>query len=483
MTIVPVDPIMSEELFQHIWQFRLFTQSGLSTLEGDPVQIDHPGQLNRHAGPDFTAARIRIGNTLWVGNVELHLRTSDWFRHGHQHNLQYRNVVLHIVFEHDVAGDNTHGIPILELRYCIPKLLLQRYEWLRQSQAFVPCAGSVAEVPSLVWTGWKDRLLIERLEQRADVLKVWLLQTQYDWEEVCYRALARGIGMPVNGETFLALARSLPYKLLLRHQHDQLQLEALLFGQAGMLEDKRGDVADDEWKLNRDEAEVSGEMRRSIGGDEVDLIAGSVADQGVIKGVETRGISDEYMRRLRQEYTYLRRKYKLIPMDGQRWKWLRMRPASFPTMKIAAMAALLHRHAHLFSVMLEAKDAATLIKLLEVPLSGYWQTHYRFGKPVAQTRMPGKRAVHNMLINTVLPLLYVYGREKKDGDYQEKAVAMLRQLPPEDNHLIREWKALHVSAGSAGETQALLQLKQTYCEEKRCLHCAVGARLVRSGIA
>jgi hypothetical protein len=483
MTIVPVDPIMSEELFQHIWQFRLFTQSGLSTLEGDPVQIDHPGQLNRHAGPDFTAARIRIGNTLWVGNVELHLKTSDWFRHGHQYNVQYRNVVLHIVFEHDVAGENTHGIPILELRYCIPKLLLQRYEWLRQSRAFVPCAGSVAEVPPLVWTGWKDRLLIERLEQRADAMKVWLLQTQYDWEEVCYRALARGAGMPVNGETFLELVRSLPYKMLLRHQHNLLQLEALLFGQAGMLEGENGDLADDDRELKREDIALLGKKNRSTGGDEVDLIRQSAVDHRIMGTGKETETPDNYMMYLQQEYAYLRHKYKLVPMDGQRWKWLRMRPASFPTMKIAALAGLLHRHTHLFSAILDAADVPALVKLLDVALSGYWQTHYRFGKPVARTRMPGRRAVHNMLINTVLPLLYVYGREKKDSYYQEKAVTLMRQLPPEDNHLIRAWKTLHVGAGSAGETQALLQLKQTYCEEKRCLHCAVGARLVRSGIA
>ena len=483
MAIVPVDPIISEELFQHIWQFRLFTQSGLSTLEGEVVHIDHPGQLNRHAGPDFTAARIRIGHTLWVGNVELHLKTSDWFRHGHQYNLQYRNIVLHIVFEHDMAGDDTHGVPILELRHCIPKLLLQRYEWLRQSAAFVPCAGSVSEVPALVWTSWKDRLLIERLEQRADVLKSWLLQTQYDWEEVCYLALARGAGMPVNGETFLELARSLPYKMLLRHQHDLLQLEALLFGQAGMLEEESRDFVDDEWELKRPEAGMSPEKQWHSGGDEVDLIAGSTVDQSVRGRFAHGDTSDDYMMYLQQEYAYLRHKYKLTPLNSQRWKWLRMRPASFPTMKIAAMAGLLHRHTHLFSAMLDAQDVVSLVKLLDAPPSGYWQTHYRFGKPVARTRMPGKRAVHNMLINTVLPLLYVYGREKKDDSYQEKVVTFLRQLPPEDNHVIRRWKTLNIDAGSAGETQALLQLKQEYCEEKKCLNCAVGARLVRSGIA
>lgn len=431
MTIVNVDPLLVEELFQHIWQFRLFTQSGLTTLEGEPVHIDHPGQHNRHAGPDFTAARIHIGGTLWAGNVELHMRTSDWFRHGHQYNLQYRNVVLHVVFEHDMPGCTTNGIPVLELQHCIPKLLLQRYELLRQSAAFVPCAGSVATVPALIWTGWKDRLLVERLEQKADMLKSWLLQTQYDWEEVCFRAMARAAGMPVNGEVFLRLAQSLPYKLVLRHQSDLFRLEALLFGQAGMLE-----------------------------------------------GVAT----DNYMARLQQEYYYLRHKHQFTSLESQHFKWLRMRPASFPSMKIAFLAALLHKNTHLFSRILEARDAAGLEKLLEVRPSGYWLTHYRFGKTVGRAQGPGIRAIHNILINTVLPLLYLYGRERGDSRYQEKAISFMGQLAPEENHIISGWNALNINTTSAGETQALLQLKQSYCDEKRCLGCAVGARLLRSGI-
>ena len=432
MTIVNVDPLLAEELFQHIWQFRLFSQSGLTTLEGEPLHIEHPGQHNRHAGPDFTGGRIRIGETLWVGNVELHLKTSDWFRHGHQYNLQYRNVILHVVFEHDMPGETTNGIPILELQPAVPKLLLQRYESLRQSAAFVPCAAQITDVPPLIWTCWKDRLLVERLDQKADLLKAWLLQTQYDWEEVCFRAMARAAGMPVNAEVFLQLAQSLPYKLLLRHQHDLFRLEALLFGQAGMLDDIATDL---------------------------------------------------YMKALQREYTYLRHKYRLTPLAAQHWKWLRMRPASFPSMKIAFLAALLHKIQHLFSRMLDAPNAGVLEKMLEVRLPDYWLTHYRFGKPVVRTQMPGTRAIHNILINTVLPLLYLYGREKGDSRYQEKAIAFMRQLPAEENHVMTGWNELNIKADSAGESQALLQLKQYYCDEKHCLKCAVGARLLRSDIA
>jgi hypothetical protein len=431
MTLVHVAPLLTEELFQHIWLFRLFTQTGLATVEGEPVQIIHPGYLNTHAGPDFTAARIRIGNKIWAGNVELHLRTSDWFKHGHQHNLQYQNVVLHVVFEHDVHVPGLWHIPCLELQQFIPKVLLHRYAYLKHAATFVPCANSAAKVPVLVWESWKERLLAERLERKSAVMQEWLQKNKYDWEEVCYWALARSFGSPANGELFLQLARSLPYHLLLRHRHDRMQLEALLFGQAGMLEG---------------------------------------------------AFEDDYALTLQREYAFFRHKYQLQPLPGQLWKWLRMRPASFPTIRIAAFAALLHQHTHLFSQLIAFRELPLLEQWLDIPLTGYWETHYRFGVPVAQTRRPGRMAMHNILINTVLPLLYLYGSERDSSDHLETAVRLMGELPPEDNVVIRGWEDSGVTANNAGDTQALLELKQLYCEEKRCLQCAIGARLLRQGI-
>lgn len=462
MTIVNVNPLLDEELFQHIWQFRLFTQSGLTTQEGEPLQVDYPGQLNRNAGPDFSRAHIRIGGTRWVGNVELHLKTSDWFRHGHHHNLQYRNVILHVVFEHDMKDVRTNGVPILELQHCIPKLLLQRYEGLRHSVAFVPCAGSVAEVSPLIWTAWKDRLQVERMEQKVELLKNWLTQTCNDWEEVFYRAVARGLGGPVNGENFLRLAQLLPFKLIRRHQHSQHALEALLFGQAGMLE------VGDEYVLK-----AEGESKQCLSGGH-DQFSAAESKSGIV--------FRNYFQLLRQEYQYLRHKYRLAPLDEQSWKWLRMRPASFPGVKIAYMAALFHNRGHLFSRMLEAPDIKAFMTLLKVKPSAYWQEHYAFGKKMSRNPKPGKGTAHNLLINTVFPLLYLYGREKGESLYQEKALDLMSQLPPEDNHVISRWNELGINAVSAADTQALLQLKQAYCDGKYCLRCAVGTKLLRKSI-
>jgi len=432
MTIATINPLLTEELFQHIWQFRLFKTASLTTIDGVPVQIVHPGTHNHHAGPDFTAARIRIGNTLWAGNVELHLRTSDWYRHGHQHNGQYSNVILHVVFEHDVPNYDTDKMPpCLSLQELIPKLLLRRYEAFRQLAAFVPCEESARRVPGLIWHNWKERLLIERWERKITSLHSWLLQTGNNWEEVCYRAVAQSFGLPANGEPFLQLAQSLPHTLLARHRPSLMQLEALLFGQAGML-------------------------------------------SGTFK--------DEYPRELQQEYNYLRYKYKLQPIPAYSWKWLRMRPASFPTLRIAALAALLHQAPHLFSRILETESVGRFEQLFSAQPSAYWQEHYRFDGPVSQPRSQGRLAIHNILINTILPLLFLYGREKGQRYYQDRALQFMETLPAEENKISSAWEEAGIEQHNALDSQALLELKQHYCDEKRCLQCAVGAKLLREGI-
>ncbi|KAA2241905.1 DUF2851 family protein [Chitinophaga agrisoli] len=430
--IVSISPLLTEDLFQHIWQFRLFTNSNLTTTEGEPVQVLYPGLHNHHAGPDFTAAKIKIGATLWAGNVELHLRTSDWYRHGHQHNGQYSNVILHVVFEHDVEFYDTDRMPpCVELQQYIPKMLLRRYDTLRQDAGFVPCEYGAAQVPDLIWHNWKERLLVERWERKTGTLQTWLLQTKQNWEEVCYRAVAHGFGLPVNEAAFLQLAQSLPHNLLARHRPSLMQLEALLFGQAGMLQDT---------------------------------------------------FADAYPQELQKEYAYLRHKYKLQPIPAHLWKWLRMRPASFPTLRIAGLAALLHQSPNLFSRILEAESIAALERLFTVQPSAYWQEHYRFDGPVTQTRCPGRLAVHNILINTILPILFLYGREKAMSYYQDRALEFMETLPAEENKISQAWEDIGIRQHNALDSQALLQLKQQYCDSKQCLKCAIGAKLLRQGI-
>ncbi|ASZ11580.1 DUF2851 family protein [Chitinophaga pendula] len=426
--MISVGPGCTESLLQHIWQFRLYNAISLETTAGEPVDVLHPGVRNRDAGPDFTSARVRIGAALWAGQVELHMRTSDWYRHGHQYNRQYDSVVLHVVLEHDMAEVDRLGIPCVELGQRIPLRVWQRYEQLLTTMDRLPCAWGAAKVPALTWQSWKERLLAERWERKTQMFQAWLLHTRYNWEEVCFWAVAQGLGVPVNALPFLQLAQSLPHTLLMRHRGNLLQLEALLFGQAGMLH---------------------------------------------------AGLASGYPQQLYEEYSYLRHKYSLEPMEAYRWRWLRMRPSAFPSMRIAMLAALLHGPSHLFSRILEAGDIGVLERLFTVPLSAYWQQHYRFDTEDGRTRQPGRTAIHNILINTVLPLLYLYGQEKAQRYYQERALQLLGQLPAEENRVVQVWEEAGIGVRTALDTQALLQLKQHYCDEKRCLACAVGAKLLR----
>lgn len=420
-----VDPLFPEELLQHIWQFGLFNQHHLATMAGEPITIIRAGTLNRDAGPDFTAARISIGGVEWAGNVELHYRTSDWRKHGHQRNPRYDNVILHVVFEHDAS---VVDIPCLELQQRIPKMLLRRYQQLKASAAFVPCAPLLHRVAEDVWESWRGKLLRERMERKTGVFMNWLQQNHFNWEEVCFRAMAQALGMPVNTSAFLQLAQSMPFVLLARQRQHLQRLEALLFGQAGML-------------------------------------------SGTFK--------DAYPQQLQEEYLFLQHKHQLEPLPSHGWHWLRMRPSSFPTMRIACFAALLHNTPHLFSRILETEELAALEKLFVVAPSAYWEDHYRFDIPAIRTAGIGKATVHHILINTVIPLLHLYGKHMGLPQYQQRAMKFLQQIPAENNRIIRGWAAENTIATSAWDSQALLQLKQYYCEEKRCLDCTVGKRLIR----
>lgn len=424
---VNVNPVLTEELLQYIWQAGLFNQDKLQTITGEPVRIIKPGILNRNTGPDFSGALVRIGNIIWAGQVELHLQSSGWRKHGHHRDLQYQNVILHVVFEQDMQEADLPNMACIELQDRIPKLLLERYHHLMRTASFVPCGNMARHVPSLVWAGWKERLLAERWERKTAIFREWLEQTHYNWEEVCYRGIAQALGMPVNATPFLQLVQQLPHQLLSRHKPNLFQLEALLFGQAGLLQ---------------------------------------------------APAPDAYSQKLLQEFTHLQHKYKLRPMAPHLWKFLRMRPSSFPTLRLATLAAIIHQTSHLFSRILETEHIQELEKLFFVQPSPYWQQHYRFGKSMDKPAGIGQQMVHNLLINTVCPLLYLYAQHNCISHLHEKALRFIEALPAENNSTTRHWDNLHIGGPSALDSQALLQLKQHYCDHKRCLDCAVGVKLL-----
>ena len=423
---------MKEEFVQFIWRMRRFDHQNLATTDGQPVTILHPGVLNTDSGPDFQNARVQIADTQWAGNVEIHLKSSDWIRHKHTGDKAYDNVILHVVLDEDEILTTPAGrrIPCVELRDRIEPGLVNRYHKLMHNKLWIPCQGQLQTVPDSIRELWLDRLLVERLERKTDRMQLQLTANHGDLEETFFQILAYSLGAKVNGEPMERLARITPLKLLHRHKENLLQLEALLFGQAGLLE----------------------------------------------------GLDDEevYPGRLQNEYRFLRHKYSLTPMKAASWKFMRMRPANFPTVRIAQLATLIHRTEHRLSKVLTVTKHQEVQHMLDLQVSNYWQTHFRFGKTsIKQTKRLGKTAIELLVINAIAPFLFLYGRMHGQEIYEQRAIQLLEQVPAEKNSMIAKWSELGLPAKSAYQSQALIQLKETYCSLKRCLHCGIGNALLR----
>jgi len=422
---------MREDLLHYLWRTRRFEVTNLHTTQGEPLHILQPGTHNTNGGPDFTDARLRIGDTTWAGNVEMHLLASDWRRHGHQHDRAYDNVILHVVLEEDepILRANGERIPCLEMRQRIPQKLAATYQKLLHNEHWIPCQHHFAAVPAMTKNLWLERLLVERLEHKTQAIAQALERNGNNWEETFYQMLARNFGLKTNAEPFELLARSTPLLTLTKHKNSLLQMEALLFGQSGLLE---------------------------------------------------REFEDAYPNQLKQEYTFLQKKYNLTPLLGESWQFLRMRPASFPTIRIAQLATLLFQTNHLFSKMLAAADVVELENMFELKLSNYWLTHYVFDKESKRSpKQLGKSTIHLFIINTIAPFLFLYGKHRSEAHFQDRALALLEAVPAEKNRIIRQWQALGLAPNSAYQTQALLQLKNQYCDQKRCLDCAIGNAILK----
>lgn len=418
---------MQEEFLHYLWKFRLFDNRELKTVEGESVDIIKCGEHNSDSGPDFFNAKIKIGKTLWAGNVEIHIRASDWEAHKHQHDKAYDNVILHVVYQADkeLKRKNGETIPTLELKTRIPKHLYQKYLSFKSSSDWTPCGTQIKNIDSFTLNHWLDRLLVERLERKSNPILASLRQNKNNWEETFYQFLARNFGLKVNSEPFELLARALPLSVLAKHKDNLLQLEALLFGTAGLLE---------------------------------------------------KEFNDDYPRQLQKEFKFLKQKFKLKPMDASLWKFMRLHPPNFPTIRIAQFANLIFRSTHLFSKILETKNIASF---LECESSTYWLTHYRFDKLSPKRKKTlGNEAINNILINTIAPFIFVYGKQKNEETHIDSALELLEKTLPEKNSIISKWEELGVTAKSSYETQALLQLKNEYCTKKRCLECSIGAKLL-----
>ncbi len=422
---------MTEKLLHFIWQFQYFNRNGLCARSGDTIQVIHAGQLNANQGPDFINAKIRIGKTVWAGNVELHVRSSDWKRHKHQHDKNYKNVILHVVWEDD-SPDPASAVhmPVLELTGRVSGILLERYHELIKSGSFIPCEKLIATVKPITWQSWKDRLLAERLQRKSDSVLERLLQNKYHWEETFWWLLARNFGIRINAAAFEEMARSVPVTVLARHKSRLPQLEALLMGQAGLL---------------------TGEYKE-----------------------------DEYVQLLKKEYRFLKTKYKLAPIH-QPVYFLRMRPGNFPTIRLAQLALLIQQSTHLFSKIRETDVSKKIRELFEVSTTGYWQCHYRFAdRSSFRKKKTGTAMIDNIIINTVTPVLFTFGIYHGDEGIQNKALQWLEQAGAENNQITRGFQQLGLELRNACDSQAMIELKNEYCNRKRCLECVVGNAILKN---
>lgn len=427
---------MNEEFLSFIWKHQYFDHSALQTPSGDKITVLRPGHRNADAGPDFFEARLEIDGLLWAGTIEIHVRTSGWNAHGHVNDKAYGSVILHVVWENDVAAEhypNTH-IPLLELKNLVSPGMLTRYWSMQEALSDFPCKSRFGEIPMLEKNNMVDKALIERLEHKSAMISAMLDRNNGDWDETSWQLLARYFGAKINAGPFQDLAERIPLKILLRHRNNLLQLEALLFGIAGLI---------------------------------------------------PAGPSSGYISDLRREYRFLARKYGLgkNKLDAIEWKMLRLRPAGFPTVRIAQLASLVHRNGNIFSLLTTSPTAAGYAVALKSVQSAYWHTHYHFGKP-AGTLIPlmGTDAIHILIINVVAPILATYAFKTDNRNYLDKAVRLLEETPAENNKIIREWKKLGLKLTSSASSQGALEWYHRYCALKRCLHCNVGNSLLKKGI-
>jgi hypothetical protein len=426
---------MKEDFIHFLWKYRLFNTTEIFTTKGLRLEIFNAGAPNKDSGPDFSAARIKIGNTLWAGNVEIHMKSSDWFRHGHQTDSAYNNIILHVVMEHDrEINDATNAdIPVFEIRQYFDIALFYKYESILDSKSWIPCEKHIKHADNFIVINWLNRLLVERLENKSNEISQFYQYFEKKWDQTFYYFLARNFGFKVNSSPFALLAQITPYKILAKHKDDLTQLEAILFGQAGLL-------AED--------------------------------------------FSDAYPCLLRREYNFLRHKYKLEPMDGSLWKFAKLRPQNFPTIRIAQFANLVHHSSHLFNKITHNSEVGEIKAFFDVQGSLYWSDHFRFDKPSStKTKKLGTDAIENILINTIAPLKFVYGSENGDNEIRDQAISILFELSAEHNNITQKWTNAGIKPQNAGESQALIELKKYYCTPKKCLNCAIGHNLVRSTAA
>ncbi len=393
-----------------------------------------PGLHNRNSGPDFFNAKVKIGGTLWVGNVEIHDKSGDWYVHGHERDVHYNNVVLHVVgvADRDVKTQEGNFVPQMVLK--VPESVHDNYAELLRTDAYPPCYKIIPELTRLMIHAWLAALQTERLEQKTVAIAERVRQANGSWEDAFFMTLARNYGFGINGDAFEEWARHIPLRAVGRHRDDLFQIEAIFMGQAGLLE-----------------------------------------PSAIPERYQQDAQSEDYFDKLRREYQFLAHKFSLKPMDSNLWRFLRLRPQNFPHIRISQLANLYYERRASLSALVECKDMVSLADLLRTQVTPYWETHYTFGsESIRSAKHLSASSINLLIINTCIPMLFAYGRHAMKEELCDRAFDFLEQMRAEQNHIIRMWREVGLEVNTAGDSQALIQLKREYCDKRDCLRCRIG---------
>lgn len=423
-----------EQLLHYCWKHKMFPLGALHTTEGLVVEVIDPGLHNRNAGPDFFNAKVKINGELWVGNVEIHDKSSDWYTHGHDRDEHYNNVVLHVAGVIDGEVRTANGLTPPQMQLDVPETVCRNYEVLQQADNYPPCYKIVPSLSGLMVHSWMSALETERLERKTEDICRRAAHCQGSWEAAYFITMARNYGFGINGDAMEQWAMNIPLGSVGHHRDDLFQLEAFFLGQAGLLDPRSIPVR------HREDA-----------------------------------LADDYFQRLMSEYNYLAHKFGMKPIDYRLWRFLRLRPQNFPHIRISQLARLYFLRKAGLSQLVECKDVRAAERLLDTSVTDYWKTHYAFGCESAPSeKRLSASSINLLLINTVVPVLFAYGRHKHDERLCDRAFSFLEQLRAENNHIVRMWKECGLRVDNAGDSQALIQLKNEYCDKRDCLRCRFG---------
>lgn len=422
---------MKEDFLHYIWKYKKFDLSNLKTSNGEKITVVNAGQYLQLAGPDFFNAQIVIEDQKWAGNVEIHIKSSDWYAHHHERDAAYENVILHVVWMHDteIFRKNNSEIPVLELKNYVNPEILAQYNILIKPKSWIFCENQLADIDSFMFKNWQERLYFERLERKSLPIVALLEATNHDWENVLFCLLAKNFGLNTNGAMFLKIAQNISFKIIRKESFETENIEALLFGFAGLLDFEK---------------------------------------------------QDTYYNDLKFRFLYLLQKHQLQRNFIEPLQFFKHRPDNFPTIRLAQLAQIISKHQHLFSHIIEADSVQKIYTVFDVSVSDYWQTHYQFDKISPKKRKPlTKSFIDLLVINTILPLKFAYSKSQ-DTENPEQLLSILKGIAAENNTIIQKFAHFGQKANNAFETQSLLQLKNEYCNHSRCLDCAVGTHLLKT---